>query len=193
MRAFNKATEATWTGYFWLLTCMPVQSGSILRSNTVHLLVVLMDHMFALRLPLAPPDTQPLAPPDTQPMRDALGEVQSRIVADDAAANSDGHAAVPPPPDRDGGSGVTATRARLSLKANAHVRITHLSPLSDLCKPNISSIRGNDLGRLIQIQVRSSGGWASRSRSWGLVGRRVVHRPWPWFDKMVETYLTFKP
>ena len=101
MRALNKATEATWTGYFWLLTCMPVQSGSILRSNTVHLLVVLMDHMFALRLPLAPPDTQP--------MRDALGEVQSRIVADDAAANSDGHSAVPPPPGRDGGSGVSAT------------------------------------------------------------------------------------
>lgn len=88
-------------------------------------------------------------------MREALGEVQSRIVADDASANSDGNAAaaVPPPAAGDVGSGVTATRARLSLKANAHVRITHLPPLSDLCKPNISSIRGNDLGTLIQIQV----------------------------------------
>lgn len=41
----------------------------------------------------------------------------------------------------------------LTVKANAHVRITHLPPLSDLCKPNISSIRGTDLGSLIQIQV----------------------------------------
>lgn len=40
-----------------------------------------------------------------------------------------------------------------TVKANAHVRITHLPPLSDLCKPNISSIRGTDLGSLIQIQV----------------------------------------
>lgn len=85
-------------------------------------------------------------------MREALGEVQSRIVANDAEADGGGNNAVPPPPHPDG-SGGSATGVKLSLKANAHIRITHLPPLSDLCKPNISSIRGNDLGRLIQIQV----------------------------------------
>ncbi|CAN0023866.1 unnamed protein product, partial [Scytosiphon promiscuus] len=80
-------------------------------------------------------------------MREALGEVQARIVAEDKAdgeANS-GNSRV----DDDDGSGVPA---RPTVKGNAHIRITHLPPLSDLCKPNISAIRGTDLGALIQIQ-----------------------------------------
>lgn len=94
-------------------------------------------------------------------MREALGEVQARIVADDAAGNEDednnsnrnsNNNAI-----RGGNIGVPGTgdyEVRPTVKGNAHIRITHLPPLSDLCKPNISAIRGTDLGALIQIQVR---------------------------------------
>lgn len=101
--------------------------------------------------------------PSAQLMREALGEVQARIVADDTAGregedsndrNSSnaaiiiggGSSSVPLPGD-------SAAARPLTVKGNAHVRITHLPPLSDLCKPNISAIRGTDLGSLIQIQV----------------------------------------
>ena len=88
-------------------------------------------------------------------MREALGNVQARIVANETAEgndnnnsnnnrNSDGAPAAAP-----GG----AAPAKPTVKGNAHIRITHLPPLSDLCKPNISAIRGTDLGALIQIQV----------------------------------------
>lgn len=94
-------------------------------------------------------------------MREALGEVQARIVADDTTGNEDegnssnirnsSNNAV-----RGGNIGVPVTgdgAIRPTVKGNAHIRITHLPPLSDLCKPNISAIRGTDLGALIQIQV----------------------------------------
>lgn len=90
-------------------------------------------------------------PPRTQLMREALGEVQARIVANETASddednNNNNHNA---PAAGPGG----AAPARPTVKGNAHIRITHLPPLSDLCKPNISAIRGTDLGALIQIQV----------------------------------------
>ncbi|CAM9883337.1 unnamed protein product, partial [Sphacelaria rigidula] len=76
-------------------------------------------------------------------MREALDLVQSRIVEQAAEMRAN--------------TGANSSRIHrdisLTVKANAHVRITHLPPLSDLCKPNISSIRGTDLGSLIQIQV----------------------------------------
>lgn len=90
----------------------------------------------------------------TQLMREALGEVQARIVAVETASDDeDGN--------RNGiGNGAPAaglssatTPIKPTVKGNAHIRITHLPPLSDLCKPNISAIRGTDLGALIQIQV----------------------------------------
>ena len=90
--------------------------------------------------------------PNQQLMREALGEVQARIVADetedddeDANRRDRNGAPVAAP----GG----AAPKKPTVKGNAHIRITHLPPLSDLCKPNISAIRGTDLGALIQIQV----------------------------------------
>jgi DNA replicative helicase MCM subunit Mcm2 (Cdc46/Mcm family) len=38
------------------------------------------------------------------------------------------------------------------VKRNAHVRMEGLPRTPDLCKPNISSIRNTDSGRMIQIQ-----------------------------------------
>lgn len=82
-------------------------------------------------------------------MREALGEVQARIVAEEAAEDD----------NRNSNNNNDSGRAPvLTVKGNAHIRITHLPPLSDLCKPNISAIRGTDLGALIQIQVGSIGG-----------------------------------
>lgn len=112
-------------------------------------------------------------------MREALDLVQSRIVAQAnemraGAENNRGqeggfdtrcHGFGGASAEGQGGSakgergwkgrlaGAPGSSQLLTVKANAHVRITHLPPLSDLCKPNISSIRGTDLGSLIQIQV----------------------------------------
>lgn len=86
-------------------------------------------------------------------MREALGEVQARIVAEDTAGDGedDTHRGGG---NVGGGAAAAAAAPRLTVKGNAHIRITHLPPLSDLCKPNISAIRGTDLGSLIQIQVK---------------------------------------
>lgn len=86
-------------------------------------------------------------------MCEALGEVQSRIISD--IEEGQGSVIVSEAPAADGELKPQLERGlvRPTLKANACIRITHLPPMSDLCKPNISSIRGNDLGTLIQIQV----------------------------------------
>lgn len=85
-------------------------------------------------------------------MREALGEVQARIVAneteDDDEDNNNSSKNGAPAADPSCSASIRPT-----VKGNAHIRITHLPPLSDLCKPNISAIRGTDLGALIQIQV----------------------------------------
>ncbi|CAM9780826.1 unnamed protein product [Chrysoparadoxa australica] len=40
----------------------------------------------------------------------------------------------------------------ITVKKHTHVRIVDLNPLSELCKPNISSIRNTDLGKIIRVQ-----------------------------------------
>lgn len=92
-------------------------------------------------------------------MREALDLAQSRIV--ETAAEESRHENSPTSTtasDNNRWGKEEKAGVKLTVKANAHIRITHLPPLSDLCKPNISSIRGNDLGALIQIQVRGEGG-----------------------------------
>jgi len=39
----------------------------------------------------------------------------------------------------------------LTVKGRVHIRLSHLPPVHELYKPNISSIRASDIGRLIQV------------------------------------------
>jgi len=57
-------------------------------------------------------------------MREALGEVQARIVAEDTAGDGEDDN------NRGGGNagGGAAAAPRLTVKGNAHIRITHLPP-----------------------------------------------------------------
>eukprot|EP00611_Tribonema_gayanum_P029193 TRINITY_DN7728_c0_g2_i1.p2 TRINITY_DN7728_c0_g2~~TRINITY_DN7728_c0_g2_i1.p2 ORF type:complete len:360 (+),score=155.61 TRINITY_DN7728_c0_g2_i1:116-1195(+) len=60
-----------------------------------------------------------------------------------------------PPPPQDGAllhEAPPHDAPPLCVKRNAHVRLAHLPSVSDLCKPNVSSIRNTDLNRVIQIQ-----------------------------------------
>ncbi|KAG5184881.1 MCM2/3/5 family-domain-containing protein [Tribonema minus] len=60
-----------------------------------------------------------------------------------------------PPPPHDGAllhEAPPHDAPPLSVKRNAHVRLAHLPSVSDLCKPNVSSIRNTDLNRVIQVQ-----------------------------------------
>lgn len=38
-----------------------------------------------------------------------------------------------------------------TLKSRVHMRVSHLPPTPELYKANVSSIRSNDVGRLIQV------------------------------------------
>lgn len=107
-------------------------------------------HLVAAKLP-------PLPPPFTSKlMCEALGEVQGRIISDIEEGEGGVLFEAPAAPGAGGQPKPQLARGlvRPTLKANARIRITHLPPMSDLCKPNISSIRGTDLGALIQIQVQ---------------------------------------
>lgn len=39
----------------------------------------------------------------------------------------------------------------VEVKPKAHIRLTHLPPVDEYCKPSIGAIRSSDFGKLIEI------------------------------------------